>query len=489
MGMEQTEIQEIRQKSSNSLFFLTLRNFGIQAIATLGFFLLTLLLGTGEVGLFAIVAESVGILGYFSDIGLASALIQQKEEPTTKELRSTFFIQQSLVLIALLLMFFIYPRVSQTKGYSQKELLITISLCFAFVAASLKTIPSILLERHLNFQLLSTIDIVENITFYLVAVIFAFLNFGGYSYAIATFVRSSFGLIIIYYKSPWPIGLDFCLSSIKKLFRFGIPFQLNSFIAMAKDKLSNLLVAGIIGREAFGLLSWAQKGPRIPLSLMDSIMRVSFPAFSRLQHNKETLTKALEKSLSLIALLTFPALAGICLIAPDIVNIIPKYSKWQPAVFLLYFFSINAAIAAITTPLTNAFNAVGKITITTKFMIMWTILTWLFYPVLSLKYGYTGTAIATLIVGCSSIFVWFTANAFFSFNIFKTIVKPLVGTIFMIICVIPIKLFPVSNHLILILKIIGGISSYSLFVYYTSRQEIVWFTRQLSILKNAKTKN
>ena len=160
-------------------------------------------------------------------------------------------------------------------------------MCFSFVAASLKTIPSVQLERNLNFKLISTIDIIENLIFYVLAVIFAFFGFGVFSYAIATFVRSLIGLIIIYIVSPWSIGFSFSSKSIKKLFKFGIPFQLNSFIAVAKDRLSNLLVAGIIGRESFGILSWAQKGPRVPLSLMDAVMKVTFPTFSRLQDQPE----------------------------------------------------------------------------------------------------------------------------------------------------------------------------------------------------------
>ncbi len=91
--MAKINLQEIKQKTTKNVLFLSLRNIGIQSISTVGFFLLTILLGTAEVGLFAIVAESVGILGYFSDVGLAAALIQKKSEVKKKELQSTFTIQ------------------------------------------------------------------------------------------------------------------------------------------------------------------------------------------------------------------------------------------------------------------------------------------------------------------------------------------------------------------------------------------------------------
>lgn len=484
--MEEIELQEIKNKTTKNVLFLSLRNIGIQSISIIGFFLLTILLGRGEVGLFAVVAESVGILGYFSDIGLAAALIQKKDEVKKEELQTTFTIQQLLVFISLIVIYFVYSKISIAKNYGPKEFWIFISLCFSFAAASLKTIPSVLLERKLNFKLISTIDIIENTAFYFFAVLFAFLGFGAYSYAIATFIRSILGLIIIYKFSFWPIGFSFHKDSAKSLFKYGIPFQLNSFIAMAKDRLSSLFVAGIVGRDAFGILSWAQKGPRIPLSFMDAIMKVTFPTFARLQDHKDMLKRSLERSLYFIAFFVFPMTAGIALIAPDIINFIPKYTKWAPAIFPLYFYAINVAIAAITTPLTNAFNAIGKITLTTKFMVMWTALTWIFFPILSIKYGYIGTAYATLIVGLSSFIVWFVAKKVFTIEIIKTISKPTIATILMIVFCLLFQSLGLSSFINIISKILISVLVYGLFHFLFSKDEITWFWHQISCLKNKK---
>lgn len=483
--MDEISYQEIKTKTAKNILFLSFRNLGIQAISTVGFFLLTVLLGTSDVGLFAIVAESVSILGYFSDIGLASALIQQKDDITSDELKTTFSIQQLLVILCLITVVIIYPGISHSHNFGSKEMWILISLCFSFVVASLKTIPSVQLERKLDFKLLSTIDIIENTSFYIVAVIFAYLKFGAYSYAIATFVRSSLGLIVIYAVSPWKVGISFSLVSAKKLFRYGIPFQLNTFIAVAKDRISNLMVAGLIGSTGFGLLSWAQKGPRMPLSLMDAIMRVTFPTFSRLQDHAEMLRNSIKRSIYFISFFIFPALAGISLVAGDIVNFIPKYIKWSPAVFPLYLYAISFAIAAITTPLTNAFNAIGKISITTRLMLMWTALTWIFYPILSIKFGYVGTAYASLIVGFSSFIVWYIAGKMFSVNILKSVIHPLVGSLSMILFLILLQQFKLNLGVQILLKIVLGITFYGVYQLIFSNSEIKWFWGHLKKIKNS----
>jgi O-antigen/teichoic acid export membrane protein len=484
--MAEIDLQEIKHKTTNSVLFLSLRNVGIQAISFVGFFILTILLGTGEVGLFAIVAESVGILGYFSDIGLAAALIQKKDKVKKNDLQTTFLIQQVLVILSLVVISIVFNRISLAKAYGLKETWIFISLCFSFFVASLKTIPSVLLERKLNFKLISTVDISENLSFYLIAVIFAFLGFGAYSYAIATFVRSLVGLLIMYKVSPWQIGFSFSKQSVKELFKFGIPYQLNTFISLAKDRLSNLLVAGLIGRENFGILSWAQKGPKICLSFMDAIMKITFPTFSRLQDHKEILKKSLEKSIYFIAIFVFPASIGIALIAPSLINIIPRYTKWLPAILPLYFYCANVAIASITSPLTNAFNAVGKITTTTKLMVMWTVLTWILFPYFTIKYGYVGTAIATLLVGSSSVIVWILAKKIFDFNIIKTVYHPFFGSIFMMISIMAFQKVVTNSWVTFIGTILIGVLTFSVYNLIFSKSEIIWFWDQLKCLKKKK---
>lgn len=479
MDQETISIEEIKQKSTTSVLFLSLRNFGIQGIAFTGFFLLTILLGPGDVGLFAVVAEIIGILGYFSDVGLSSALIQKNQNPTIKQLRTTFTIQQLLVLTLLLITIVSYPSIAAARNFGNREFWIFISLIFAFLVGSLKTIPSVLLERELNFKKLSSVDIVENTLFYVIAVICAFANFGTYSYAVATFIKSAVGLILIYRLKPWSIGFSFDFASVKDLFKYGIPYQLNTLIAMAKDRISTLFVAGIIGREGFGLISWAQKGPRMPLTLMDSIMKVTFPAFSRLQKDEEFLKKSIQKSIYIISLAVFPALVGIAFISFDLTAVIPKYTKWQPAIIPLYFYATSYLIAAVTTPITNAFNAVGKIIVTTKMMIVWTVLTWIFYPILSIAYGYTGTAIASLIVSSSSLIVWYLAHKYFDVNIIKTILHPVLSTVIMGFALFIVSLF-ISNHLYSLLsKVFIGFIVYFVYHYIFSKQEIAWLFNQI----------
>jgi O-antigen/teichoic acid export membrane protein len=268
----------------------------------------------------------------------------------------------------------------------------------------------------------------------------------------------------MYILQPWKPGLAFELASLKDLLRFGLPYQINTFLAVAKDDGMTVFLGGILGPANMGLLGWAQKWATQALRLvMDPVTRVTFPAFSRMQDHPEELSKAITKSIFFICLLVFPALIGLVLVAPALISLIPKYSKWELALLALGLVSINSAWAAVTTPLTNALNAIGKIKTTFHLMIMWTVLTWVFLPGLSYLWGVDGAALGYAIVGSSSIVAILVAVRSIQVNFWESVGKPLLGAILMgTVLAFGRQLLPVSWMSIFFLSFL------SLFVYALS---------------------
>jgi PST family polysaccharide transporter len=102
------------------------------------------------------VSAIVNFLAYFSDVGLAAALIQKKESVSEDELRTTFTIQQFLVLTLLLILLVIAPYLQKYYMFSEEGKFLLYALGLSLFLSSLKTIPSVLLERELNFPRYST---------------------------------------------------------------------------------------------------------------------------------------------------------------------------------------------------------------------------------------------------------------------------------------------------------------------------------------------
>ena len=234
------------------------------------------------------------------------------------------------------------------------------ALGLSLIMSSFKSIPSVLLERKLEFVKLVFPQIIEQVVFNLVAIALVIKGFGLDSFSYAVLIRGIIGVSLIYYFQPWKIGVAFSKDTLKGLFKFGIPYQINTFLATLKDDGLTIVLGGIIGSSGIGVLSFAQKIARLPLTFfMDTVTRVTFPAFSRLQNEKEHLERSVTRSIFFICFLVFPSLVGIIILSPLLIKVVPRYNHWEPALLPIIFVSINFAFAAATTQLTNLLNAIS----------------------------------------------------------------------------------------------------------------------------------
>jgi len=471
-------LETVKARAVKGVIVLTGRTFLLQLLSFGAWFLLSVFLDAKEIGLFFIVSAVVNFFRYFSDIGLAGALIQKKEEVKEIDLRTTFTVQQILVLLILILLYFLSPLLKRYYSLSFEGLLLLYALGASFLFSSLKTIPSILLERKLDFGKLVIPDVLENLFYNFSAVAFAWLGFGIRSFTYAVLIRAVVGLIAIYVIKPWRPAFAFSKESLKKLLTFGIPYQLNSFLATIKDDGMTAFLGGILGPTGLGYLAWAQKWAQTPLRLfMDNVLRVTFPAFSRMQDDREQLARSVTRSIFFVCFLVFPSVAALIVLAPLLLKIVPRYSKWEPALIPLILVSINVIFAAATTQLTNLLNAIGKIKITFKLMIMWTVLTWAFIPYLAIKYSVNGAALGYALVGASSIVAIIITRGYVKFSLWEGVLKPAFATLLMAVVIYLAKGYlPIHLYSVFTLCIIGGI------VYFIS----VYIMTKGTILADAK---
>jgi len=458
-GQELT-LEIIKSRAVRGVAALTSRTIILQIINRAGDFLLTIFLGVAQYGVFWIVSAVINFLAYFSDIGLGAALIQKKEKVTEEELRATFTIQQILVLSILLILFLITPLLQRFYHLSNEAVWLLYSLGFSFFLSSLKTIPSILLERKIDFAKLIIPQIGEVIIFNLVAVYFAWNGSGIWAFTYAVLARGLVGLSLMYLVSPWKPGLSFSFGSVKSLFRFGIPYQANTFLAVIKDDGMSIVLGGILGATGMGLLGWAQRWAYAPLRFfMDQVIKVSFPALSRIQDDKAELSKILSRSIFFISFLVFPFSIGLITVTPMLIEIIPKYDKWQPALIALALISVNTFWAAVTTPLTNMLSATSRIGTTFKLMIMWTILSWILIPALSISFGVNGAALGYALVGFSSIIAIIIAKRVVSVDLWANAGKPFLGALIMGVVIYFVRgILPSSFASVFILMILGALT-------------------------------
>jgi PST family polysaccharide transporter len=462
------EIREVKSKSFISTVSL-LGQSGYAAI--LGFtaqFIFTVKLGVNIFGIYSLVLATMSFFNYITELGLAAA-IMQKKDIKDEDLSTAFFLQLTMTSAAVVFGFFITNFVfthNKTLPPNAVPLYWTILLSFFFL--SLKSIPSVLLEKRLEIYKVVFVQAVENTVFYVSIILLVLMGFELKSLIIAVLLRSIIGLCLIYFFNPWIPRRIFSFKSAKSLLSFGLPYQGNSFLALIKDDLLTIYLGFAIGATNLGYVSFGKKYAEFSIRLvMDNINRVAFPLFSRFQNDTELLKKSLRKILFYESFFIFPIIIGALFIFDSLLRVIPipgYFEKWHLSLFSFYLFSASAFFVSLSSPFINLFNAIGKIKLSLFFMILWTTIIWIMVPLLTKILGFNGVSIAFFIMSLTFIFVYKKAKQFVSFSLLDFIKDNLLASLAMAIFLQIVRfytLFYLSNpYLHLLLSIIGGTAVY-----------------------------
>lgn len=465
------DIKRVNKKLISGFLTLSFRKAILLAIsfATINL-VLARILPVPVIGIFNIANSILAFFGYFSDIGLAAALIQKKEI-TIHDLKTTFTIQEILAFIITALLLIFAPNFAQFYDLGDSGTLLIRALAIGFFLASLKVIPSVLLERDLNFGKLVWVEVVETLIFNGVLIYLVYQNYGVTSFSIAVLFRAVIGTGLINLISPWKISIGFEKQAFKSLISFGLPFQAYSLLALLKDRLVPLVVARIVGSTGVGLVTWAQSITFLSLEVMNIVSRILFPAFSRLQHDKKNLEKTLEKSLFFTSLMFYPLLFGLLAIAPFLIQYIVS-EKWKNALPLIYLFGIGAFWANLSSPFTNFLNAIGKVKTTLKLMVMWTVLEWILTPIFTIRFGFLGVGFASAVISLTSIIPIIIIKKIVKVEILKNIWTGLTSAFLMFIFASVWSHFFVKDIVSLIIVIIFSALVYFGLIYVLAGDKI-----------------
>lgn len=482
------EIRQIKSRSVLSIGSLFLQSSYSALLGFVAFFILTLKSGVYLLGIYNTVLAMMSFFNYLTNLGLAAAIVQKKEVEE-KDLSTAFFLQLFLTIlmssIGLLLTNHLFRFY---KDLPHQAIYLYWALLFSFIIISLKTIPSVLLERKIKIYKVVLIQGIENTLFYLSVIIFSLLGFDIYSLIIAVLLRAIVGTVAIYYFNPWLPKLIFSLQSAKSLLSYGIPFQGNSFLALIKDDLLIIYLGGLIGFKNLGYLTFGKKYGEFALRLItDNINRVAFPLFSRFQKEEYFLKKSLEKVLFYETFLVFPIIIGSLFIFDSALKIFPGYfDKWNLAIFSFYFFSLSTFFVSLTTPFINLFNSIGKVKLSLYFMVLWTILIWILVPLFSKTYGHNGVSIAFFLMSLTFIFVLSKARSLVKFNFRESVLPNLMATIAMASYLGLIRLTVSTDNILLhlSLSIAGAAVIYLSIIYIFKRQALFKELLELFKLKN-----
>jgi len=426
-----SEEKNLKKNSLISLFSLFFHSGYASLLGLVANLILTIVLTPKIYGVYVLTLAIIPFLSFFSDIGLAASLVQKKEV-SDEDVKTTFTIQQIMVISILLVAFFLTPVMRNFYHLPPDATYLYWAVLVAFFLSSLKTIPSIKLERTIQFQKIVLVQIVESTIFYVAISVFAILGFGLQTFTIAVLIRAIVGTVLMYALSFWVPQIGISKKSLKELLAYGVPFQTNVFLALIKDDLILFFLGKAVGLEGLAYIGWAKRWAESPIRIvMDNVSKIMFPVFSRIQTERDRISVLLDKVIFYQTLVLAPIFVGMALLMPEVVQLIPKYSKWEPAIPLFYLIAISAFLSSYSTPFTNLFNAVGKVKTTFKFMLYWTTMSWILVPILTHYFGLYGFPISLIILSLTFVVILQVAKRIVPFSFVRNVVPAITASLAM----------------------------------------------------------
>lgn len=409
-GLSQSDspknIQTLKGRTLSGLGTLFRRQILVKGIFFLGNIVLARLLVPQAFGTYAIVAFIVQFFGTFGDIGLGASLIQKQGELKEAELCSIFWVQIVTVFCIALGLIFASPlalRLFPSLPAHGVHLIRFMALSFFLTA--LKSIPTILLERELDFDRIAKVEILEAVSFQGGAIWFASLAWNEWSFIFAALLRAMVGVAAIYLVSPWRPRFRFDMAAMIELIRFGLPYQLNVTLGFVKDAVTPVFVGSWIGTAAVGYLNWGRLLAFSPLMISESFGRVAFPVFSRIQQDRSLLGAAVEKSIRSMTTLMFPLTAVMMALVLPIIRIIFT-EAWLPGLPAFLFYCTSPLIIGLVLPMYSAIVSLGRSEIILKMTVLLIFLEWGLGVPFTIVFGFTGISMNQPIISSIFFFIY-----------------------------------------------------------------------------------
>ena len=317
----------------------------VQAVRTVTTVAIARLVTPEEFGLAALVLVFSGLAVNVTDASLGAALVQRAS--ISEADRSTAF-WTSVAAGGALTLAFLGLSLPIARFYEAPEvepLLAAYSL--TFLLNGLATTQATLLTRELRFRSLELRVIVATLVSAPVALVAAALGAGAWALIVQALTYAVVSLPLLWVASSWRPAFVYSLDSLRNLGRFGINVlggQLVRFVSTTSD---TILIGRFLGPANVGAYAAALSVTRLPLiRIVAPLQNIAFPAFSRMQDDREALAAGWLRATSLVTFVIAPAMLGMMAVAPLFVEVVLG-ERWMAASPVLQALSWVALLSAV----------------------------------------------------------------------------------------------------------------------------------------------
>ncbi len=321
-------------------------------------FVVLKLISVEDFGVANIVLAIFAITESVNELGLGVALVQRKDIDRD-EIDSLFWLSFGISVTIYALVFLCAPLISWF--YEEPSLTALVRVYgLVLILFSLYFIPRNLMVKEMSFGQLALIDVFSLLTSSALMILLALWDYGPWSIIIGDLANRSGQFILCQLLRPYFPRFVLRFHRVRDMVSFGLYATGSRLLYNFYINADYLIVGKVFGAEALGIYTLAYRLISDPVKALANIInQVAYPAFARLQNQRERLRKYFfviaRAALSLIGVLLV-----IVAVYVDWGLTALDYEKWLEAVPIARIFAVTGLIRCVSPLIPQLLNAVGQ---------------------------------------------------------------------------------------------------------------------------------
>ncbi len=316
------------------------------------------LLGPSAYGVMGMANLLIIFILNFRDLGTGSAIIQRRT--ISNQLLSSLF-WLNFILGIFLAVFVCSASPLAAKFFHTPELIpILCVLSLSFWLTSCGIVHSSVIIRGMRFRALAAADLSAGLISYLVALIFAYRGFGVWSLVFANVANSITSLIGYWIGSGWRPSWQFDWAEVRSIAKYSLNLSGFGLVNYFSRNADNITVGKVLGKAPLGDYQMAYNLMLTPIQNISSVIaQATFPAFARIQDDNVRFRQAYTRSCMLIALISFPVMAGLGVVADPMIRAILG-ARWVGAIRVFQVLAPVGLVQSVQTTVGQIYMAKGR---------------------------------------------------------------------------------------------------------------------------------
>lgn len=315
-------------------------------------------LGPSVYGLFGLAMIIVASFELFKSMGIDSALVRRKDDFEAAA-DTAFIIIPLLGFFLYFLLYLLAPTIGMMLKNAEIIKIVRI-LGIVFVFTCFTKVPTVHLERDMQFMKISIAEFISQISFASVAIVAALKGYEVWALVFAYIARVVTHMGLIWFYAGWKPRFRFDVSLALEMFNFGKFIFLSVVIFFLKMNLDNFLVGKLLGTTMLGFYAVSFNLSNFGSDYLGKqISRVTFCAYSKIWNEKENLQKAFLQSLKYISVIALPLSIIIFVLGDGLISVLFG-KQWLGASPVLRIIVWAGLFNFLTVPCESFFLSIGK---------------------------------------------------------------------------------------------------------------------------------